>query len=312
MKEEFYFDSTAPGERIHAVLYAPEGEVKAVLQITHGMAEFIERYEPFALFLNEKGFAVAGNDHLGHGASAKTKDDFGYFADKDGNAAVLADVHKLTGLVKARYPGVPYFLLGHSMGSFYARQYLFTYGEELDGAVIMGTGCQPKALVRAGKAMTSLVAAFKGWRHRSDFINNMAFGSYNKKFEPARTPVDWLSRNEENVDKYVADERCGFVFTLNGYYNMFTGIERLYDPANLAKMPKALPVLFTSGADDPVGDFGAGVKRAMDMFEAAGMEHVTLKLYPGDRHEILNEVDRDVVWNDLYTWLAAAAEKDPT
>lgn len=302
-KEEFFFDSVSGGTKIHAVRYVPEGPIRGILQISHGMVEYIERYEGFARYLTGQGILVTGNDHLGHGGSIRTKDDYGFFAERDGNGAVLADLHKLTEITKGDYPGLPYVLLGHSMGSFYARQYLCQFGGELDGAIIMGTGCQPRALVKAGKALCSLLAAFKGWRHRSSLIDNMAFGGYNKKFEPARTPRDWLTKDQAIVDAYLADERCTFVFTLNAYHSMFTGIDRLYDKAFLARMPKELPVLFTAGADDPVGEFSKGVLRAADMFRQAGMRQVEVKLYPGDRHEILNEIDRQTVYADLAGWL---------
>ena len=301
--EHFYFASHAPGRQIHGVRWLPEGQPRAVLQITHGMVEYIERYQDFAQWLNERGFLVTGHDHLGHGNSIRTKADYGYFADEDANGTVLADVHRLTQLTKESYPGLPYFLLGHSMGSFYARQYLCQYGEELDGAIIMGTGCQPRMLVRAGKLLTTLVAAVKGWHHRSKLVTNVAFGGYNKRFEPVRTPKDWLTRDEAIVDAYIADERSGFIFTLNAYHAMFTGIDRLYDKNLLARIPKDLPVFFVAGEEDPVGDFGKGVRRAAQMCRDVGVQKVDLKLYPNDRHEILNELDRQQVYEDLLCWM---------
>ena len=301
--EHFYFDSNESGCKLHAVRWYPEGRPRAILQITHGMVEYIERYGDFAQWLAQQGFLVTGHDHLGHGNSIRTKEDYGYFADKDANDTVLADVHKLTQLTKEAYPGLPYFLLGHSMGSFYARQYLCQYGEELDGAIIMGTGCQPRMLVRAGKLLTNLVAAVKGWRHRSKLVTAVAFGSYNKRFEPVRTPKDWLTRDEAIVDAYMADERSSFLFTLNAYHAMFTGIDRLYDKKRLARIPKDLPVFFVAGEEDPVGDFGKGVRRAAQMCRDAGVQKVDLKLYPQDRHEILNELDRQTVYEDLLAWM---------
>ena len=301
--EHFYFASHAPGRQIHGVRWLPEGQPRAVLQITHGMVEYIERYQDFAQWLNERGFLVTGHDHLGHGNSIRTKADYGYFADEDANGTVLADVHRLTQLTKESYPGLPYFLLGHSMGSFYARQYLCQYGEELDGAIIMGTGCQPRMLVRAGKLLTTLVAAVKGWHHRSKLVTNVAFGGYNKRFEPIRTPKDWLTRDEAIVDAYIADERSSFIFTLNAYHAMFTGIDRLYDKNLLACIPKDLPVFFVAGEEDPVGDFGKGVRRAAQICRDAGVQKVDLKLYPNDRHEILNELDRQKVYEDLLRWM---------
>ena len=302
-KEDFYFDSSSGTTRIHAVLHIPETEIKAILQISHGMVEFIDRYDDFAGFLNSNGILVAGNDHLGHGKSIISRENYGYFAEREGNAAVLNDLHKLTGIVKDRYPDVPYFLFGHSMGSFYARQYLCEFGGELDGAIVMGTGYQRRILVKLGKMLSSIMGAFKGWHYRSHLIDDMAFGGYNKHFEPSRTPKDWLTKDDEIVDAYLSDERCTFIFTLNAYYNMFKGIDRLYDRSFLEHMPKELPVLFVSGEDDPVGEFSKGVLRAVKSFDAAGMKNVRLKLYPGDRHEILNETDRLAVYEDICTWI---------
>ena len=302
-KEDFYYNSASGTTKIHAVKYIPDGEIKGILQIAHGMVEYIERYEAFALFLNSKGILVTGNDHLGHGKSVNSKEDWGYFAKEDGNRAVLYDIYQLTQITKEQYPNVPYFLLGHSMGSFYARQYLCEFGSELDGAIIMGTGCQPLALVQFGRSLTTFISVFKGWRYRCNLINNIAFGSYNKHFKPARTTKDWLSKDTAIVDKYVADERCNFIFTLNAFHNMFIGISRLYNKNLLSRMPKKLPVFFVAGEDDPVGDYGKGVRKAADMFQKAGMKNVTVKLYPTDRHEILNETDREQVYADLFSWL---------
>lgn len=304
-KEEFYFNSASGTTKIHAVRYIPAGKIHAILQISHGMVEYAERYEDFALFLASKGFLVTGNDHLGHGKSVNSRKDWGYFAKKDGNHAVLYDLYQLTQITKEKYPNIPYFILGHSMGSFYARQYLVEFGHELDGAIIMGTGCQPFLLVQAGRLITSILALFKGWHYRSKLVNLLAFGNYNKSFQPARTPKDWLSKDTAMVDKHMADEFCSFTFTLNGYYTMFTGISRLYDKKLLSRMPKELPVFFVAGEDDPVGDFGKGVLKAADMFKNIGMKNVKVKLYPTDRHEVLNETDREQVYNDIYTWLTS-------
>lgn len=302
-KEEFYFPSASGTTQIHCIRYIPDGEIKAILQISHGMVEYIERYESFALFLNSKGILVTGNDHLGHGKSINSKEDWGYFAPNDGNRAVLYDIYQLTQITKEKYPDIPYFLLGHSMGSFYARQYLTEFGNELDGAIIMGTGCQPLALIQFGRFLTSLVSVFKGWKYRCALVNNLAFGSYNKHFEPARTSKDWLTKDTAIVDQYVADECCNFIFTLNAYYNMFTGISRLYDKKLLSNMPKNLPVFFVAGEEDPVGAYGKGVRKAAKMFQDIGMKNIKIKLYPNDRHEILNETDRIQVYHDLYSWL---------
>ena len=299
---DFTLPSTVPGRTLHAFRCVPEGPVRAVVQLSHGMVEFIDRYKPLAEYLAAQGILVTGHDHLGHGASIRTKADYGYFAQPDGNRAVLDDLHAVTEQTKALYPGVPYFLLGHSMGSFYARQYLCEWGDELDGAIILGTGYQPKALVATARALCRVLAVFFGWQLRSKLVANLSFAGYNKGLE-GRTPQDWLNRDAAEVDKYRAEERCMFTFTLNAYYSMFTGILRLYDPAFLGQMPKDLPLLFLAGDADPVGEQGRGVQRAIDSLRAVGVQNIRQKLYPGARHELLMELNRQEVMGDIAHWL---------
>ena len=299
---DFTLPSCQPGRTLHAFRCVPEGEVRAVLQLSHGMVEFIDRYKPLAENLAARGILVTGNDHLGHGGSIRTKEDYGYFGEPDGNRALLEDLHAVTTLTKQLYPGVPYFLLGHSMGSFYARQYLCEWGDELDGAIIMGTGFQPKALVATARALCRVLAVFFGWEHRSKLVANLSFLGYNRGLE-GRTPQDWLNRDQAEVDKYRADERCMFTFTLNAYYSMFTGILRLYDPAVLAGVPKDLPLLFLAGDADPVGERTAGVRRAIQSLRDAGVENIESKFYPGARHELLVETNKAEVFADIAGWL---------
>lgn len=299
---DFTLPSTVPGRTLHAFRCIPEGEVRAIVQLSHGMVEFIDRYKPLAEDLAGRGILVTGHDHLGHGGSIRTKDDYGYFAEPDGNRAVLDDLHAMTTLTKQLYPGVPYFLLGHSMGSFYARQYLCEYGAELDGAILMGTGYQPKALVTLARTVCRMLAVFFGWQHRSKLVRDLSFLGYNKGLE-GRTPHDWLNRDPAEVDKYRADERCMFTFTLNAYYSMFTGILRLYDPDFLNRMPKDLPLLFLAGDADPVGEQSKGVQRAIDSLKAVGVQNITQKFYPGARHELLVELNRQEVFADIGSWL---------
>ena len=301
---DFTVPSTVPGRTLHAFRCVPDGQVRAIVQLSHGMVEFIDRYKPLAEYLAARGILVTGHDHLGHGGSIRTKADYGYFAQPDGNRAVLDDLHAMTVLTKTLYPDVPYFLLGHSMGSFYARQYLCEWGSELSGAIIMGTGFQPKALVQLAKTICRVLAVFFGWQHRSKLVAKLSFLGYNKGLE-GRTTHDWLNRDAAEVDKYRADERCMFTFTLNAYYSMFTGILRLYDPAVLARMPKDLPLLFLAGDADPVGEQGKGVQRAIDSLKAAGVQNIQKKLYPGARHELLMELNRQEVMADIAHWLEA-------
>ena len=226
-KTEFYFDSLDGKTKLHGIMWKPEGKVKAILQISHGMVEFVDRYDDFAQYLSRNGFLVVGHDHLGHGESIVNKEAYGFFAKDRPNETVIGDLYKLTQYVKQEYRDTPYFLLGHSMGSFYARQYLCEHGKALDGAIIMGTGNKPKILADAGRMMTVMTAKSRGWHYRSKLIDQMAFGGYNKRFEPARTEKDWLTKDEEKVDAYLGDERCTFSIKVNGYNSIITGLSKL-------------------------------------------------------------------------------------
>ena len=302
-KQEFNFPSSDGITTIRGVVYIPDGDIKAILQISHGMVEFIDRYDDFAKYLTDKGILVTGNDHLGHGGSVTSEDNWGYFHEDEGYKKVLEDLYTVTKITKEKYPNKPYFLLGHSMGSFYARRYLFTYGEELDGAIIMGTAWQEKITVKTGKLLCKLIGLFKGSKYRSKFINNMALGPYNKKWEPSITHNDWLTKDEKIVEWYSNEPKCSFIFTLNGFYNLFSVLDDVCDKNNIAKVRKDLPILFMAGEDDPVGNFGKGVKKTYDTFKEVGIKDVSIKLYPNDRHEILNETDKDIVYEDLYNFI---------
>lgn len=305
-KEEFYFDSRDGENKIHAVRYLPDnGQVKAVVQIIHGMAEYIERYEGFAQYLTQRGYAVTGDDHLGHGGSVPEGGSYGYFCEQDPATVVVRDVHRLKKMTQEKYPGVPYVILGHSMGSFILRNYLCKYGSGIDAAIIMGTGMQSPGLIRMSKALAAVEKAFRGPKHVSHLIDKCAFGSYNQKIPNPRTSTDWLTRDEAVVDRYNEDPLCGFVFTVNGFQTLFELIARIQRKENLDKIPKALPVLMVSGGDDPVGDYGQGVQKAYDSMKEVGMSNMQLKLYEGGRHELLNETNKDEVMNDLVQWMDA-------
>ena len=303
MRDEFYFPSKDGNTEIHTIEWKPEGEVRAVLQICHGMVEYIRRYDEFARFLCDRGYYVVGNDHLGHGKSVQAKSEYGFFNEKYGNACVLGDMHTLRQRTARKYPGVPYFMLGHSMGSSLLRQYIQMYGNGLSGAVLMGvTSDQKKAALLFGKRLCRVMAAFRGWHYRSKMVDKMVVGPYNKKFKPAHTRADWITSDREQLDAYVSDPLCSFMFTVNAYYNVFSGMIGMQRKESVYMIPKGLPILFMSGAEDPVGDFGKGVRKIYEKYRAAGIRDVTLRLYTGDRHEILNETDRDQVYADLLEW----------
>lgn len=302
-KDEFTFDSRDGLSKIHAVRWIPEGKVICILQIVHGMAEYIERYEEMAQYFAKKGILVTGDDHLGHGKTVQEEGTYGYFCDRDPATVVVRDVHRLKKMTQEDYPGVPYVLLGHSMGSFILRNYLFRYGTGIQGAIICGTGSQPKALVKISKGLAMLQGLVFGQKHVAKMIDKLAFGNYNQKITNRRTAFDWLCRDEKVVDAYNEDPLCGFTFTVNGFLTLFTLLDRLNQQENLQQMPKSLPVLFIAGDKDPVGNYGEGVRRAYESFAEAGMERIGIKLYPEDRHELLNELDKYQVYEDLYPWI---------
>lgn len=303
MKKHFYFPSSNGKTKLHGVLWIPETEPRAVLQIAHGMVEYVERYEEFAEFLNANGILVAGHDHIGHGWSYTDERDKGYFAEKKGDIVPLQDMHRLTLLLQKKCPDIPHFLFGHSMGSFFTRRYLCMYPNEIDGAIVCGTGWQPEALLKSALGLVKVSTMFFGDHHRSKMINALAFGSMNKHFEPVQTSKDWLSRNMDSVKKYVADERCGFIFTLNGYHALFHNMLLAQNRTLMEKMDEDLPVLFIAGEDDPVGDFGRGVKKAVNAFKSSGMMDVECILYPECRHELINELNKEEVFQDILEWL---------
>lgn len=305
IKEEFYYDSRDGVSKLHAVRYVPDGdeEIRCVVQIVHGMAEYVERYEEFAEYLTARGYVVTGEDHMGHGKSVGKDGKFGYFCEQDSATVLVRDMHRLKKATQALYPNVPYVILGHSMGSFIARNYMFRYGTGINAAVIMGTGMPPRKVLTLSKAVAEAQRIFLGPKHVSEFIDKQAFGKYNSEIDNPQTPVDWLSRDRERVDKYLADPLCGFTFTANGFSTLFELILRLHRQENLERVPKDLPVLFISGMADPVGDYGKGVRRSYDSLRAVGMTDIQLKLYEGGRHELLNETNRGEVAQDVYNWI---------
>ncbi len=307
VRNEFTFPSADGRTAVHAVEWLPEGRPRAVLQISHGVAEYILRYEPLAEYLTARGLAVAGHDHLGHGGSVAPGGTRLYFGPKGSWNWVVDDLYARYNLLKRQFPDVPLFLLGHSMGSFLARTYLIRYPGTVDGCIIMGTGQMSAALVAAGRAVAALERRRVGEDQTSPVVERLAFGAYNKRFAPNRTGFDWLSLNEENVDRYIADPLCGGNASIGLFREMLGGLRFIARPENLKKMNANTPVLFVSGAMDPVGDCGKGVRRAYRSFLRAGARDVSLQLYPELRHEILNEDCREDIFRDLHLWLTEKA-----
>ena len=305
-KEELSFDSRDGASQIYAVKYIPDTEPRAILQITHGMSEHIARYEDFATFMCDHGIMVIGDDHLGHGRTMHMNGGKpGYICAHHGDTVMVRDEHRLKKLVQNEYPGVPIFVLGHSMGSFIIRNYMYRYGTGINGAIIMGTGMQPRSLLCVSRAMAAVSGFILGDDHIPKVINSMAFGAYNKRITDPQNDFEWLSRDKENQQRYIDDPDCGFTFTVNGFKVLFKLMWKLTDSENLSKMPKSLPVLLVSGEEDPVGNYGEGVRQVCDSYVNMGMEDVTLKLYPDDRHEILNELNKEEVYSDILEWIEA-------
>lgn len=304
---EFTFLSTDGKTQLHGMRWEPEdGSVRAVLQICHGVAEHIARYDAFARYLNGLGIAVVGHDHLGHGLSLPEGGIPVYFGEGNTWNTVVDDIYVLHQRIRLWYPDVPLCIMGHSMGSFLTRTYLIRYPGTVKAAVIMGTGWQPKAVIAGGMAVAKAVGAVVGENGTSDLVTNLAFGAYNKLFAPNRTSCDWLSADEDNVDTYMADPLCGADATVGLFRQMLLGIRFNQKLSNLRQMDPRIPVLFVAGEKDPVGDCGNGVRRTYQEFRRAGVQDCTLKLYPGLRHEILNEkAQQQQIFEDIGQWLTS-------
>ncbi len=301
---EYFFPSSDGKTLIHVNQWTPVScKPRAVVQIAHGVSEYGKRYEAFAKFLCSQGFVVVANDHLGHGLSVADGQARIYFGEEKGWRYVVDDVAALRERTGKVFPELPYFIFGHSMGSFIARTYLIRYPGKVDGAIICGTGQQSNLLLTAGLLVIGMEIKKLGVSAFSEKAFNLAFGTYNKAFQPQRTDFDWLSVNEENVDSYIADPMCGEGASLGLMRDMLNGIRFIGDQKNVEKMDKDVPVFFIAGDQDPVGDMGKGVEKAYHSFEKAGVKDVSMKLYHGLRHEILNEKSRKFVYQDVLEWL---------
>lgn len=295
------FKSRDGVHKIRYHIWFPESEPKGIVQIAHGMAEYAKRYDGFAKFLAANGYIVCANDHLGHGGSVNDPSEYGYFCPENGWETAVKDMHTLTKLMKQGYPELPFFLFGHSMGSFMARAYTTWFGSELTAAVYCGTA----GPVKAGEMTLLAVDAAKRKHddtYRSETLNKIAFGSYNKKIPDKRTDFDWLTRDDEIVDKYIADDLCGFIFTLNGFENLGKLLWFVSQDKWFSTIRKDLPILLISGTDDPVGAYGEGVKKVFNkLISYSAQAHINL--YEGARHELTNETNREEVYNDVLEFL---------
>ncbi|MDR0886313.1 MAG: lysophospholipase [Clostridiales Family XIII bacterium] len=289
-------------EDLLSQIWIPEQQPKAVLQIAHGMAEHIGRYDAFAKFMAAHGYVVAMNEHAGHGKHAAT---LGYFSEENGTNYVVQDMYTLMSEVTAQYPDVPVFLMGHSMGSFLVRKYIATYNNassELSGCILSGTAGRNSAVV-LGKALAGFQKKVKGAKSPGKLLQTIAFGSYNKKISNPINDSAWLSTVDEVCLDYDEDAYCGFPFTAGGYYDLFSLLQEINTRDWAAKVPLNLPIYIFSGDQDPVGNYGKGTREVYESLKATNHENLTLKLYEGGRHEMLNEANKEMVYDDVLRWL---------
>lgn len=312
LKRHFHFNSSNGVHKVHGIVWQPEDrEVVGVVQIIHGMAEFIDRYDSFARFLCSEGFVVAGEDHIGHGQTVENLDELGFFGQKNGMESLINDNYRLKKHMEQEYADLPYYILGHSLGSHIAKVFLTRYSNEVDGAILMGTSHKSALVLQTGKVLTYIIALFKKWTYRSTMIHKLAFGGFNKKFKKkARTEVDWLTRDEGVIDAYLSNPRCTFVYTVAAYRDIFSLLLVSGKSELLHKIRPDLPVLLISGKKDPCGNFGRGVQKVYDELEDAGLENVSMMMYEGARHEVLNEINKEKVFADIAGWFETEPKKN--
>ena len=302
-KEEFNYLSSDGKTMIHAVKWIPSGEVKMVLQISHGVTEHILRYEKFANYFSLRGILVVGNDHLGHGSSIIPNAQPMYFGSVGSWNKVVEDIEKCREIISSQYSGIPYCLLGFSLGSFAVRTHLIDYPGRVDMCILIGTGQTPNLSIKLAKFMANKEAKKYGEQFSSPVIRQLTFGTYNKMFAPNRTEFDWLCSNEESIDEYINDPLRGDSMSSGLFREMLTGMEYTAKLENMKKMDRTMPILLLSGSKDPVGDCGKGVIKTVKSLKKAEIQDITFKIYPDLRHDILNEKDNKEIYEDIYKWL---------
>lgn len=303
VRRDIWFDSSDSCNKVAGYVYTnPYIAPYCVLQISHGMCEYIERYEEFAAFLAANGIAVCGNDHLGHGSTVQRSQDFGFFTQKGGRRFAVADLRFMNDKIREIFPGLPIVLLGHSMGSFFARKYVAKWPHTVDGLILSGTaGKNP--LAGPAAFLTTIIGAAKSGRYRSAFVHKLAFKQYLKKIYQPNTEYDWISRDEAIVEAYAQDPYCTFMFTVNGFHEVFCALQDVTGPAWAKLVRRNMPLMMIQGDADPVGDYGRGTAMVRAWLKDAGVRSVEYKLYAGARHEVLNELNRQEVYKDVCNFL---------
>ncbi|MGV3467409.1 MAG: alpha/beta hydrolase [Heyndrickxia sp.] len=289
-------------------IYVKKWEVEnavpyAILQISHGMAEHIERYDEFAKFLVTKGIFVYGNDHRGHGHTGERAGLHGYFSDEDGFERVVDDLFEINKVIRKEHPDIPVFLFGHSMGSFLARRFIQKYAESIKGVIISGTSGNAGLLGRIGKSIAKREIRKNGAKTPSPLMNRLTFGNYNRSIDLPKTEFDWLTKDPDEVEKYMSDPYCGFVCSAGFFFDLITGMERIHQNRHIQGIPKALPMFIFSGEEDPVGGRTKGVRKVIAQYERNGLQNIDSVFFKEGRHEMLNEVNKHDVFNAVYSWM---------
>ncbi|MBE6839303.1 MAG: alpha/beta hydrolase [Ruminococcus sp.] len=301
IKESGYYKSTDTVNDIAYCVYTPKAKIRAIIQVSHGMCENFGRYEEFAVFMASKGILVCGNDHLGHGNSVSTLEDLGYFGEENGWRYIVRDLRTLTAMMKKQYPDVPYFLLGHSMGSFAVRAYIADFSEKIDGCILLGTN-GGETIARLGEAVCRQMIKKNGSHHRSETLDKLSTGLYNERIPDNRTHLDWTTRDAAEIEKFLADERTNFIFTASGFLDLVQLLSYVTRAEWASEVPKELPILLASGDCDPVGNYGRGVMRVFEALSAEG-NNAEIRLYAGMRHELLHEIGKEEIFDELYLWI---------
>ena len=305
MKTFFSFPSRDGKHEISSIIWQDKTVTPiAVVQIIHGMAEFLERYEEIATYLAKQGFIVVGDDHLGHGKTAETTNELGYFCKRHAHIVLVRDEHRLKKIIQQKFPRLPYFILGHSMGSLILRNYLMHYGQGIQGAIICGTGYYNKLAVLAGKFLISTLKLSQREYKKSALMDQILFGNFNAKTDKD-TSFDWLCNDKNVVEQYMNHPKCGFLFTINGYETLLNLCFHITNKNALQKMPKELPLFIISGKQDPVGKYGKGIDLLYDSYKKIGMQNVKMKLYDDCRHELLNEEKKNEIYSDIKNWVVS-------
>ncbi|MFD2045055.1 alpha/beta hydrolase [Ornithinibacillus salinisoli] len=305
MKTNFWL-TTEDNVDIYVEKWFEEGiEPKAIVQLSHGMVEHIQRYKSTASFLLKQNIFVYGNDHRGHGRTGKRQGLMGYFADENGFEKTANDLFEITKMIKKDYPDTPIFLLGHSMGSFLTRYYIQEHGDMLDGVILSGTGFYSRASILSGKLLASKLPP----KEKSPLMNKLAFGNFNRKIKNKKTNFDWLSGDKKVVQDYMADPYTGFIPTARFFFDLMTGLEYIHDNKRNKTIRNDLPILLICGDSDPVGNYGKGVWKTTHLYEKAGLTNITTMLFENGHHELLNEVNKEEVYNAVNKWISRCLDK---